>query len=83
MPKINILFFFEFSIILVIFEYTQEVVSKFIFRAKSIRFELVLLFFANQLTKTGSIGMQWPPTPGPGVNAVKPNGFVSAASITL
>src|SRR2546422_4718735 len=26
--------------------------------------------------------MQWPPTPGPGVNFMKPNGFVAAASIT-
>ena len=26
--------------------------------------------------------MQCPPTPGPGVNFMKPNGFVAAASIT-
>ena len=26
--------------------------------------------------------MQWPPMPGPGVNFMKPNGFVAAASIT-
>ena len=26
--------------------------------------------------------MQWPPTPGPGVNFMNPNGFVAAASIT-
>jgi hypothetical protein len=26
--------------------------------------------------------MQWPPTPGPGVKRMKPNGFVAAASMT-
>ena len=26
--------------------------------------------------------MQWPPKPGPGVNFMKPNGLVAAASIT-
>jgi len=26
--------------------------------------------------------MQWPPMPGPGVNRMKPNGLVLAASIT-
>ena len=26
--------------------------------------------------------MQWPPMPGPGVNFMKPNGFVAAASMT-
>ena len=26
--------------------------------------------------------MQWPPRPGPGVNFMKPNGLVAAASIT-
>ena len=26
--------------------------------------------------------MQWPPSPGPGVNFMNPNGFVAAASIT-
>ena len=26
--------------------------------------------------------MQWPPMPGPGVNFIKPNGFVAAALIT-
>ena len=26
--------------------------------------------------------MQWPPTPGPGVNRMNPNGFVAAASMT-
>ena len=29
----------------------------------------------------GSIGRQWPPTPGPGVKRMKPNGFVEVASI--
>ena len=29
----------------------------------------------------GSIGRQWPPTPGPGVNRMNPNGLVDAASI--
>ncbi len=26
--------------------------------------------------------MQWPPTPGPGVNFMNPKGFVAAASMT-
>ena len=26
--------------------------------------------------------MQWPPRPGPGLNDMKPNGFVAAASMT-
>ena len=26
--------------------------------------------------------MQWPPSPGPGWNGMKPNGFVAAASTT-
>ena len=26
--------------------------------------------------------MQWPPSPGPGLNDAKPNGFVAAASTT-
>ena len=26
--------------------------------------------------------MQWPPSPGPGLKLMKPNGFVSAASTT-
>jgi hypothetical protein len=30
----------------------------------------------------GSMGKQCPPTPGPGVNRMKPNGFVAAMSIT-
>jgi hypothetical protein len=28
------------------------------------------------------MGMQWPPRPGPGVNFMKPKGFVAAASMT-
>ena len=28
------------------------------------------------------MGRQWPPTPGPGVNFMKPNGFVAAMSMT-
>ena len=28
------------------------------------------------------MGMQWPPMPGPGVNFMKPKGFVAAASMT-
>ena len=27
------------------------------------------------------MGRQWPPTPGPGLNDMNPNGFVAAASI--
>ena len=27
------------------------------------------------------MGRQWPPTPGPGLNRMKPNGLVDAASI--
>ena len=27
-------------------------------------------------------GCQWPPSPGPGVNFMNPNGFVAAASTT-
>ena len=26
--------------------------------------------------------MQWPPTPGPGLNCINPYGFVAAAAIT-
>ena len=29
------------------------------------------------------MGRQWPPTPGPGVNFMNPNGFVAAASTTF
>ena len=31
----------------------------------------------------GSTGRQWPPTPGPGVKRMYPNGFVEAASIAF
>jgi hypothetical protein len=37
--------------------------------------------FTRQDRYEGSIGRQWPPTPGPGRNAMNPNGLLSAASM--
>src|SRR5512142_3246751 len=44
--------------------------------------ELWGLSFLFQERYSGSIGMQCPPKPGPGVNFMNPNGLVAAASIT-
>ena len=59
----------------------QFVTFKF-FLASSIKSVEYFFDLANQLTNNGSIGIQCPPTPGPGLKGLNPKGFVDAASIT-
>src|SRR5512137_1430658 len=50
--------------------------------ANSMKRALYLNSFIFHERYNGSIGMQCPPRPGPGVNFIKPKGLVPAASIT-